>query len=826
MQKAKILIVDDSATDRLIIKNMLVNHEVFIACDGNEALNLLDQNSDIDIMILDLNMPNMDGFEVLKKLKSNEKYHRMRTIILTNFDELDKEIMGLKLGAVDYVRKPINMESLIVRIETQLELLNIQKLFEQKLYEGILTLQTLLDKSPIGIAITFSDQGIIYNNRDMVNVNNALLTITGRTIEELSENGWPSITHPDDIAKDMELFKRLETGEINNYTTESRYIKPDNSIVWVNITVANLNIKNEHKYNYIYLVQDITNRKNIEMELLDSERSKSVLLDDLPGMMYRCKDDPNWTMLFVSNGCYELTGYFPESLIDNRDLTFNDLIVKKYQDYIWKQWKKAVKTHSKFAEEYEIITADGTHKWVWEQGQALYSQNDKVIALEGLIIDITDRKNNEIELKYLSQHDLLSGLLNLRSLEEIYSNIKETSNKTAFIMIYVLHFSHVNSALGYRLSNKLVKEIADCLSITVNNEFQLFHTYIDRFLIYVTNYQNKDDLIALSEKLITKLNMDIKQKSISFHNGILEINANDNYDVDHLLKRVSVAAESINDSDQKSYCFFTKAMADKQEREISIAQCLSDVLIDNDDTSFFMQYQPIIDLKNNKIVEFEALARFANDKLGVVSPSEFIPILESSQLILPLGKKIMHIVFDFAKRLSKEGYESIIISFNISSIQLLNDSFIPDLATSITEASINPFNIKLEITESVFADNYTEINKKLAQIKQMGITIAIDDFGTGYSSLAREEELNVNCLKIDKYFVDKLLNINKDKSLISDIISMAHKLGHYVIAEGVEEEIQRKYLIDHNCDMMQGYLFSKAVNEDEVLKLLKDNNTD
>ena len=824
MRKAKILIVDDSATDRLIIKNMLDQHEVLTACDGNEALKLLNQNTDIDIMILDLNMPKMNGFEVLNKLKASGRSKKMRTIILTNFDELDKEIQGLKLGAIDYIRKPINMESLLVRIETQLELLNIQKLFEQKLDEGILTLQTLLDQSPIGIAITFSDQSITSNNRNMVNVNNALLRITGRTNDELNTIGWPTITHQDDIEKDLALFKKLESGEINNYTTESRYIRPDNSIVWVNITVANLNIKNEHKYNYIYLVQDISQRKMVEMELLDSERSKSVLLDDLPGMMYRCKYDPNWTMLFVSNGCYELTGYFPESLLNNRDLTFNDLIVKKYQDYLWKQWKKAVKTHSKFAEEYEIITADGTHKWVWEQGQALYSDDDKVIALEGLIIDITDRKYNEISLKYLSQHDSLSGLLNLRSLEEVYSNKKDTLNKTAFIMIYVLHFSHVNSALGYRLSNKLVKEIADCLSHAVNNEFQLFHTYIDRFLIYVTDYQTKDELITLSENLTTKLNIDIKQKSISFHTGILEINANDNYDVDHLLKRVSVAAEAINDTDQKSYCFFTKKMADKQEREMCIAQCLTNVIYENDNTSFFMQFQPIINLKNNKIVEFEALARFKNDQLGIVAPVEFIPILESTQLILPLGRKIMHIVFEFAKKLYKEGYESILISFNVSSIQLLNDSFIPDLAASMAEASINPYNIKLEITESIFADNYLEINKKLAQIKQMGITIAIDDFGTGYSSLAREEELNVNCLKIDKYFVDKLLKINNDKSLISDIISMAHKLGHYVIAEGVETEIQRKYLIDHDCDMLQGYLFSKAVNEDEALRLLKENN--
>ena len=659
------------------------------------------------------------------------------------------------------------------------------------------------------------------NDQYSVNVNNTLLKITGRTNDELINIGWPGIIHKDDIKKDLALFKKLESGEINNYTTESRYLKPDNSIVWVNITVANLNIKNNHKYNFIYLIQDITKRKNIELKLLDSERSKSVLLDNLPGMMYRCQNDYNWTMLYVSNGCYALTGYQQESLLNNRDLSFNDLIVTKHQAYIRSQWKTAIETHTKFKEEYEIRTAENTTKWVWEQGQAIYDQDEKVIALEGLIIDITDRKNNEIKLKYLSQHDSLSGLLNLRSLEELYSNKDIIPDKTAFIMVNILQFSYINSMLGYRLSNMLIQEIASCLFHIIKKEFSLFHTYIDRFLIYIPKYQNKEELIALSEMITNKLNLQIKQKSVNFHIGILEINTNDDYDVDQLLKRVSVAAEFVNERDQISYCFFTREMAEKQEREINIAQCLTNVLYKSDDTSFFMQYQPIVNLKTNKICEFEALARFTNSELGIVTPSEFIPIVESSQLILSLSKKIMHIVFEFAKKLYDMGYKSIIISFNVSSIQLMNDSFILDLTSLISEASVNPQNIKLEITESIFADNYLEINKKLAQIKQMGITIAIDDFGTGYSSLAREEELNVNCLKIDKYFVDKLLTINSTKSLISDIISMAHKLGHYVIAEGVEKEIQKKYLIDYDCDMMQGYLFSKAVNEEDVFKLLQ-----
>ncbi len=134
---------------------------------------------------------------------------------------------------------------------------------------------------------------------------------------------------------------------------------------------------------------------------------------------------------------------------------------------------------------------------------------------------------------------------------------------------------------------------------------------------------------------------------------------------------------------------------------------------------------------------------------------------------------------------------------------------------------VDPKNISLEITESVFASNYQDINKILGELRAAGLHIAIDDFGTGYSSLARERELNVNCIKIDKFFLDKLLSVDHKDAITCDIISMAHKLGHFVIAEGVEHELQRQYLYDYGCDKIQGFLISKPLDEEEALEMLK-----
>ena len=199
----KILLVDDSASDRLIIKNMLSDYNVLVACDGIEAMRQIDEHDDIDLIILDLNLPNMDGFQVLEALKSDERYNKLRTIILTNYDELDNEIKGLELGAVDYIRKPIHIDSLRIRVNIHAELLRIQKILEQKIYEQGLTFDTIFKQAPIGIAISHSMEPFNTNKSIIISMNPMFEQITGRTKEELLELGWANITHPDDLEEDI-----------------------------------------------------------------------------------------------------------------------------------------------------------------------------------------------------------------------------------------------------------------------------------------------------------------------------------------------------------------------------------------------------------------------------------------------------------------------------------------------------------------------------------------------------------------------------------------------------------------------------------------------
>ena len=381
-------------------------------------------------------------------------------------------------------------------------------------------------------------------------------------------------------------------------------------------------------------------------------------------------------------------------------------------------------------------------------------------------------------------------------------------------------FGVVNLTLGYAFADKMIKELADNLSAVCDEKCKLFHVSRDTFVFYLSSYENKDELIKFNAFIIGIINATFVSKTIGASIGIFEIE-NSDCDAERILKKGLIAAQYVNEYQHLGYAFFDIKMEEKLLREARIKNELELAVLNTGDTIFYLEYQPIINMKTNKVHSFEALSRLKSSKLGNVSPAEFIPIAEDTQLIIPLGKLVMKQALFFLKKLENERYSDVKVALNISSIQLLRDDFIIELVNIIDETGVNASCIILEITESLFFNNYQEINNKIDALKSLGIEIAIDDFGTGYSSFARERELNVNCLKIDKYFIDKLIMLDENEVITADIISMAHKIGHYVVAEGVEHEKQKNYLLESGCDLLQGYLFSRPVPEEDAIEFLR-----
>jgi len=693
----KILVVDDSAADRLMIEKMLSEYDLLTASDGVEAMQRIDEHEEIQLIILDLNMPRMNGFEVLAALKADDRYKRVRTIILTNYEELEDESKGLELGAVDYIRKPISINALKVRVNIHLELLRSRQLEEQKQVELKSVFNTIFSQAPIGISISYASGPKDKNVDPETQINSAFEQITGRTKEELIELGWASITHPDDLEKDLENYRKLKSGEIQSYTMEKRFVRPDGSSVWVEMTVASFHLPGESESGHIALLKDISSRKEFENTL-----------------------------------------------------------------------------------------------------------------------------------RYSSEHDSWTGLYNRNYLKTLLEGDDESRlrEKRALVSVDLSTVQSLTSTYGFQYTQDLIKKIADMLRQFCTDRRLLFNTYENQFAFYLKGYKDKNELTKFSIEVAKQLEPVLLMERIKGGIGVIEIGEGDEKDVDLLLRRLLVTSEkAFNIYDRNiGICFYNEEIEKQMVREQQITLELAKISTDEKDFGLFVQFQPILDLKSNKISSFEALARLSIEGLGPVPPLEFIPIAEKKNLVVPIGRKIILQALGFLNKLKRSGYGSIGVSINVSAIQLLRDGFTDSLLEMIEQTQVLPKNVGLEITESVFASNHEKINRILGKLSDIGIHTAIDDFGIGYSSFARERDLNVNCLKIDKSFIDRLQYLESDDAITSDIISMAHKLGHFTIAEGVEHERQKEYLEKWGCDRIQGHLISKPLDEEDAIKFLEKYN--
>lgn len=312
----------------------------------------------------------------------------------------------------------------------------------EKLQESEYLLKNVFQRIPVGIAA-----GNRFGN--FSEINPTFEKIIGWSKEQLKGCDWKKITHPDDLSRNIEKYEKFTKGELSEYSIEKRVMRSDGSYSWISFEVAALAEAGEDDRLYMWIIQDINERKIAKEALEESERSKSVLLSNLPGMAYRCLYDRKWTLLFVSEGCYELTGYRPENLVNSKDLSFNDLIKEEYREMLWLEWGRILAQHSTFRSEYFITTASGESKWVLETGQGVYGRDGSVEAIEGIIIDISNLKKKEEEIQYINDHDHLTDLYNRQYFEKKLSDMNRKEYLPLSVLIADINGLHlINEAFG------------------------------------------------------------------------------------------------------------------------------------------------------------------------------------------------------------------------------------------------------------------------------------------------------------------------------------------------------------------------------------------
>ncbi|MGI6752304.1 MAG: putative bifunctional diguanylate cyclase/phosphodiesterase [Anaerovoracaceae bacterium] len=443
------------------------------------------------------------------------------------------------------------------------------------------------------------------------------------------------------------------------------------------------------------------------------------------------------------------------------------------------------------------------------------------LILSGVLFYAYRKRKFSVKMAF---YDGLTGLPNDNYLKWFLpSKIKDCNHgKTAIMLLNLSNFNLINHTHGYEYGDKVLQQTVKIYSDHIPPKGKLFRLDADKFVMVVEQYGEITELENLSKQILKDYRS--PEKNTLKHEYLnLKISIYELYDPDFSVGRVlhdaSLAISTLKKEESKDFIVFTHDMRDALIREEAIEKALLSVIEGKCKDCIQLHYQPLFCAKTSDIIGFEALARLTVHNIGQIQPAEFIDIAERRNLIFPLGGVILNKAFNFLERLHAEGYTNTFIAVNISGLQLLREGFI-DTVKSLTDTSPKYYgNLVFEITESALIENLEIAKMNLKLLRELGISIALDDFGTGYSSLSELRNMDVDILKIDHTFIDK---ISQNGPLITqDIITMAHRLGLRTVAEEVETEPQMDYLIEHGCDIIQGFHISKPLPEKDAIDFLK-----
>ena len=435
-----------------------------------------------------------------------------------------------------------------------------------------------------------------------------------------------------------------------------------------------------------------------------------------------------------------------------------------------------------------------------------------------LFIIYSSYKKNK-QLIQLAYYDTLTNLPNLDYLKYyLEENLKKDQSVKALILVNCINFKRINMSYGYIEGDFVLQKMAEKLNQLNSKYCKIFKFNADRFIVLIENVDDINAIKSYVKDIQTMFSSSEFKPDLDINMGVLEVEKV-KQDVDVILRDVSIALNNVENN--QSYAIFNAKMEQALHREDVIEEELKEALRTRDHKRLYFQYQPIYNLNDQSIVSFEALARLNTKHYGLVSPVEFIDIAERKHIIVPLGEYLLNEACILIRSFEKAGYGDIKIAVNLSGIQIMQDEFVYTVERIIKKHSINPSQLELEITESVYMQDFNSINQKLFRLRELGVSISMDDFGTGFSSFYRLKETCLDVLKIDRYFIKNINSNLDDKHISKDIISIAHKYNLKCVAEGIENAYQLEKLKNHGCDYGQGYYLAYPMDEADLFDKLK-----
>lgn len=434
--------------------------------------------------------------------------------------------------------------------------------------------------------------------------------------------------------------------------------------------------------------------------------------------------------------------------------------------------------------------------------------------------DVSDAWMAHQKLLHVAHYDELTGLLSRFGLQSTFQEVLDAAkaeNKHLYALLIDLDgFKNINDALGHRFGDEVLKIVAERIREGAGESAVVGRLGGDEFVVVLMDFRASGDSLAVAEKIIKTVNrgMMISGYAITVGASIGIVSYPASADtVDDLLQRADQAMYRAKDAGRNTYRVYLASMESQAYSRFSLEQDLR--LAVREREQFHMVYQPQVDVQTNQVVGAEALIRWRHPKLGMVPPDEFIPIAEEIGLISEIGGYVLHAVCTQVKAWRDRNRQTVPISVNVSANALADDTFADRFCSVIEGFELPPSAIVIELTETSLMRDMTVAHARLSLLRENGIRIAADDFGKGYNSLAVLKQLPIDILKVDKMFVNRIHEDVGNQSIVSSLITLSHANDILVVAEGVEEIPQLQVLRQENCDIYQGYFFSKPLSAQE-----------
>jgi len=562
---------------------------------------------------------------------------------------------------------------------------------------------------------------------------------------------------------------------------------------------------------FITVHSDNTERKQAEAEL----RIAAKAFDSSEGMMIT---DANSVVLRVNRAFTKITGYTPDEVVGQTPRLLHS---GRYDEEFYRAMWATIRRTGSWQGEIWDRRKNGEEYQKWLSISTVFDDAGAVTHYIGMHLDITELKKAQERINELAFYDQLTGLPNRTLLMDRVKQTMAISARSgdycALLFIDLDNFKTLNDTHGHDMGDALLTQVSSRLTQSVRDGDTVARLGGDEFVVVLTGL-NADAVDAatavetVARKILTSLKHTFQLKNVTHHSSAsigATMFAGDIATIDELMKQADLAMYQAKEAGRSSFRFFDSDMQSIVKRRAALEEDLHHAL---EHQQFLLHYQAQVVGDGRRVTGAEALVRWKHPQRGMVSPADFVPLAEETQVILPLGRWVLETACaQLARWATRPEMSHLTIAVNVSALEFSQSNFVDEVLGILKRTAANPNRLKLELTESLLVDNLQEVIGKMFALKAKGVGFSLDDFGTGYSSLAYLKRLPLDQLKIDQSFVCDVLTDPNDAAIARTVVALAESLGLDVIAEGVETEDQREFLAASGCHAYQGYLFSRPL---------------